>query len=393
MNKKIAPPLILLLALAFTVASTTLSAPNQTLQVSFINVGQGDAALIQDNHGFEILIDGGPPAAGPTVVAYLREKGVDSVEVIVVSHAHLDHFGGLMSVLEASDISVGQIYYNGYDGTTTSWYAFATAVHNEGLTLTSAQFPGEQTWGSSTAYILGPEAGLINIDHNEASVVLLLEHGNNRFLFTGDLGFSGEAAVVARGTPVVADVLKVGHHGSNYSSSEAFLSAVSPSVGVISVGTNTYGHPADDALERLGAAGVQVWRTDLTGTIVVNMDGETFTIVPEFDVYKLYLPLTIRGGDPDPVPGWTLVSLTSPIGVNNTARLEIQTFPNILCNLQYYTPSGNKSTAAGLGDTTSDSGGRCVWEWLIGPRTTPGEGQLHITADGKYEVIPIVITD
>jgi competence protein ComEC len=294
MRPKLALPLLVLLVIAFILATTTLSAPAHLLQVSFINVGQGDAALVQDASGFNILIDAGLPAAGPTVVAFLREQAVDQVDVVVISHAHLDHFGGLMSVLEAPDISVREVYFNGYHAASSSWHTLATAVKEEGIDMTTAQFPREFTWAGVKGYVLGPEPGITNVDHNEASLVLLLEHGSNRFLFTGDIGFSAEATVVARGTPIAADVFKVGHHGSKNSSGEAFLAAVSPSVAIIPVGKNNYGHPSAEAIERLEAAGAQVWRTDRSGTVIVYGNGETFSIVPEI-VAWVYLPLIQQG--------------------------------------------------------------------------------------------------
>jgi competence protein ComEC len=295
MSPKLTLPLLVLLIAAFILSATSLSAPHHSLQVSFINVGQGDAALVQDIDGFNILIDAGLPAAGPTVVAFLREQGVDKVDVVIISHAHLDHFGGLMSILEAPDIFLGEVYFNGYHATTSSWNALATAVKEEGIGMTPVQFPSEYTWGVVKGYVLGPQAGLVDPDLNDASIVLLLEHGSNRFLFTGDLGFSGEAAVLARGTPVAADILKVGHHGSKNSSGEAFIEAVSPSVAVISVGANSYGHPAPDTLERLAAVEVQVWRTDISGTVIVYGDGETYSVVPEMIVHWVYFPLAVRG--------------------------------------------------------------------------------------------------
>jgi competence protein ComEC len=429
MRLKIALPLLVLLILAFILATTTLSAPDHHIKVSFIDVGQGDAALIQNQDGYTILIDGGPTAAGADLVAYLRDHGTSHIDVIIISHAHLDHFGGLPAVLAAPDITVGEVYYNGYDATTQSWYALATAVAGEGITMGALQFPSEYSWGGTTGYVLGPAAGIVNPDHNEASVVLLLDHGGQRFLFAGDLGFSGEAEVIARGTPVAAGVLKVGHHGSKYSSSEAFLAAVSPAHAVISVGSNSYGHPAPEAIARLQAAGAQVWRTDLSGSIILYGDGETYSVLPEVTMYWVYVPVAVKAAAPTPTPtpipiyptptpipiyptptplpeqptpththtpsveGWTLVSLTSPITRGSMARLEIQTQAYAACYLEYYTPIGNKSTAQGLGDTTADGGGRCVWEWRISSNTTPGTGELRITADGRYGTLPIVIME
>ena len=102
-------------------------------RVAFINVGEGDAALLQDGNGFDVLIDGGEPAAGPTVVAYLRQQGVNDIDVMVNTNPDADHVGGLIDVLQQADIPVKAVLFNGYSGTTTTWYDFATAVAKDGL--------------------------------------------------------------------------------------------------------------------------------------------------------------------------------------------------------------------------------------------------------------------
>ena len=137
---------------------------------------------------------------------------------MVVTHADADHVGGLIDVLAAADIPVLQVLYNGYPGDTATWFTFATAVANEGMTPAPAQFPAEYVWGGMTARVLNPLPGLGSPEQNSASVVLLVEHGSVGYLLTGDVDSTAEAAIVARGTPVAAEILKVAHHGSRYSS-------------------------------------------------------------------------------------------------------------------------------------------------------------------------------
>ena len=269
------------------------SSTTTTLTVSFIDVGQGDSIWIHDSDNFDILIDGGKPAAGPTVLSYLRAHSIDDIDVMLATHPDSDHIGGLIDVLDATDIPVEQVLYNGYPGDTATWTDFTTAVTNEGLTLTTAQYPTEYTWGSTTAQILNPISGLSSPETNDASVVVLLSHGNVRFLFPGDISSSVESAVVAHGTPVAAQVLKVAHHGSAYSSSASFLSAVNPLEAVISVGVNTYGHPSPDTISRLLAAGARVWRTDQQGSIVIVSNGSTYNVTSPV-IYFLYLPLIMN---------------------------------------------------------------------------------------------------
>jgi competence protein ComEC len=282
------------LFIAFFYTTSTLSAPTSDLAVTFIDVNQGDSALIRDANGFDILIDGGKTSAGPTVLAMIKEQGLDDIDVMVASHADADHIGGLITVLQDNDIPVREVYYNGYPGSTLTWLSFVDAVNAEGVTLTAAQFPQTFTWGNTTAHILNPASGLVNPETNDASVVILLVHGSTRYLFTGDIDSTIEATVIARGTPVAAEVLKVAHHGSAYSSSAAFLSAVSPLEALISVGDNSYGHPAEVTLNRLLEAGARIWRTDLQGNINIASDGTTYSIFPSVATYVVYLPYQVK---------------------------------------------------------------------------------------------------
>jgi competence protein ComEC len=283
--------LVLILSICILANSADiLAASNQSLRVSFIDVGQGDAILIQDASGFNILIDGGRASAGPTVVAYLHQKEVTFIDVMVASHAHADHIGGLISVLQDQQISVQEVLYNGYPYDSNTWSNFTTAVADQDLSMSAAQFPQVYDWGSTIAYILHPDPDLIEVDQNRSSIVILLVYEGNKFLFSGDIDFAAEATIVARGTPLAAEILKVAHHGSSFSSSEEFLSAVSPEEAVIQVGRNTYGHPAPETIGQLEDAGARVWRNDIWGTIIVESNGSRYTIYA-LGKNALYLPL------------------------------------------------------------------------------------------------------
>jgi competence protein ComEC len=169
-----------------------------------------------------------------------------------------------------------------------------------GLALTTSQFPQVLTWGETTAYILNPDGAMGTPEPNEASVVVLLKHGNMKFLFTGDIDYAIEATVVARNTPVAAEVLKVAHHGSIYSSEWSFLNDVNPDEAVISVGENTYGHPAPEVIANLELIGARVWRTDQQGTILMYSDGITVTVVSPTPgaLVDGYLPLLFKSLPP-----------------------------------------------------------------------------------------------
>jgi len=279
------------------------SSQEYVIQVTFIDVGQGDSSLIQNSDGYNLLLDGGKVSAGPTVLEYLRNNGVYTLDAIIASHADSDHIGGLITVLNATDITVNSVIYNGYPGDTQTWSDFVAAVVNEGLTLTPAQFPGELHWGSTTAYIMNPISGLINPETNDVSLVLLLDHDDVEYLFTGDIDSTVEAQIIARGTPIPADILKVAHHGSNYSTSIEFLNAVKPQDSIMSVGPNSYGHPGDQTLARLLASGTTIWRTDKNGTIIVtSSDGTSYQVIPSITGKYIFLPIVNRGESQSPTP-------------------------------------------------------------------------------------------
>jgi len=255
--------------------------------VSFIAVGQGDAILVRDGNGFDVLVDGGRQSAGAIVLAYLRQVGVDDLEAILATHADRDHLGGLIDVLMADDIPVESALYNGYPGDTQTWTQFVEAVAAEGLNLISVQYPRTLAWGGAVAQVLNPLPNLASPEQNEASVVLLLTIGQVDLILTADIDSQTESDLLARGLSLQAEVLKVAHHGSQYSSGLDFLEAVQPEEAIISVGQNSYGHPAPETMQRLTSVGARLWRTDFTGTVVVTGDGLSYSLSPHLD----YLPL------------------------------------------------------------------------------------------------------
>jgi competence protein ComEC len=262
--------------------------------VSFIDVGQGDAALLHDPAGCNVLIDGGKPSAGPTVVSFLHAQGVNQINAMVATHADSDHIGGLIDVLQTNSISVTQVLYNGRgDAGSSTWNSFVNAIVAKGLTLTVAHWPLTYTWCTIQAQVLNPSPLEPFDNDNDMSVVLLAQHGATRYLFTGDISSDVDVSITQRTTALPIDVLKVSHHGSAYASSAAFLALAHPRVAVISVGPNAYGHPAPETLARLSNIGAQIKRTDLSGTITLH-DSASFT-------HSVYLPIV--AAPPAPMPG------------------------------------------------------------------------------------------
>ena len=272
------------------------------LVVTFLNVGQGDAIWIKTPDGNDILIDGGPHSAGPGVVSYLQSHGCTDIEYMVLTHPHEDHVGGLVTVLE--DMPVDAVWYNGQSYTSGIYSQFLNLISSNSIPTVVVSAGQTFTVGSLTFAILHPST--IGSDLNDNSVVLRLSYGQVDFMLTGDVETSGEAEILSQGYAVEAEVLKVGHHGSDTSTSWGFLTAVSPEVAVISVGAgNSYGHPSATTLARLASVGATTYRTDLDGCVAVTTDGTDYyvstcnspvTATPTAELTKwVYLPVVARG--------------------------------------------------------------------------------------------------
>jgi len=285
------------------------------LQVAYINVGQGDSIWLHGSDGTDILIDGGPRSAGPTVVAYLQQEGIDDIEAVILSHGDADHVGGLIDVLRSA-IPVDAVLYNGQHHTSLTYQQFLTETMKRGLTPTPAQVGQSYTWGPVNASVLNPQNPPTG-EQNEDSVVILAVYGDVRFLFPGDISSDTEQTILGLGTPVAAGVLKVAHHGSRYSSSASFLDAVGAELAIISVGAdNSYGHPAQETLDRLQAAGARVLRTDRNCTITVTTDGQTYNVSACF---VAFLPLVAQAVPSEPTP----THGTTPIPYPDTGNIVI----------------------------------------------------------------------
>ena len=247
--------------------STPVTAP--TLSVSYINVGQGDSMLIKVED-CDILIDAGTANYGSTVSSYLKSQEVDDLELVINTHPDADHCGGLTQVFK--DYTVEQVWISKDTSKTTAAYKnFTSAITSEGLTAKKPNAGTVYTYGYLTLTVIYSQ--VVSGDSNNSSIVTMLEYGSFKFLFTGDVGEVSEPSLISSGYDISCDVLKVGHHGSKYSSTTAFLNKVKPEYGVICVGSNSYGHPTSDALNRLSAAGTTVYRTDKNGNVKFTTDG------------------------------------------------------------------------------------------------------------------------
>ncbi len=242
------------------------------LVVHFIDVGQGDAILV-DYGTNEVLIDGGD--GSPSVVDYLRGYIDGPLEVMVATHPHADHIGGLGAALAA--FQVQEVWSCGQTSTSQTYANFTTAVQAEGAEVHVARRGDEINAGGLTFKVLNPVSE--SDSTNNSSVVLSLSFGQVDFLFEGDAEHEAEASMTAAGLIPDVDILKVGHHGSRTASSAAFLSTAKPEVAIYMAGMdNSYGHPHAETITALQAIGATIYGTDVGGDIAVVTDGQTYGV-------------------------------------------------------------------------------------------------------------------
>lgn len=245
-------------------------------EIRFIDVGQADAALVECD-GHYMLIDGGNKADASKIYSILQSGKVEKLDIVVGTHAHEDHIGGLPGAFSytTADLTLSPVTaYN-----TDAFEDFAKYANKNGGGIVVPNVGDTYPLGSATVSILGVNS---TTDTNDSSIILKIEYGKTSFLFTGDAERDAEQAVLNSGADLSATVLKVGHHGSADSTSYRFLREIMPEYAIISVGKdNVYGHPTEEALSRLRDADVKVYRTDQQGDIVCNSDGITVTVSVE----------------------------------------------------------------------------------------------------------------
>lgn len=245
-------------------------AASQGLRVHFIDVGQGDSILAESDGRF-MLVDAGENNQADTVINYLKDSGVTSLDYVIGTHPHSDHIGGLDKVIDAFPVET--VILPPVEHTTRTFEDVLEAVSNKGLKITRPVPGDEYSLGMASFTILSPVRDY-DTDLNNWSVGIRLSYGNNGFVMCGDAEAEAEQDMVQSSALLKADVLKAGHHGSSTSTSDDFLRKISPSFVVIQCGEgNSYGHPHKETMEKLQKAGCQVFRTDESGTIVASADG------------------------------------------------------------------------------------------------------------------------
>lgn len=273
--------------------------PDSELRITFIDVGQGDGIVVEFPDSV-LLVDAGrnSDASNDPIEDYLHQRGHATVHHFVVTHADADHSGGCDDIFDAFDVL--QFYHPGADKDTQTWQECLDAAQGEAQIQTDAGLdPGDLLAFSSHATVTLLSIDADDGDHNEGGIALHIQYGAASAILAGDLGCDTEDDIRLQFPGLVdVDVLQAGHHGSKYSSCTPWLDATTPQHVAVSVGSNNYGHPTDEALSRIAASGADTWRTDHHGTITFSTDGTGWSVIPSTG----WDPYVHEDPEPEPEP-------------------------------------------------------------------------------------------
>ena len=245
------------------------------LTISYIDVGQADSILIRDN-GVNMLIDAGNNEDGEKLVTYFKSLGISEFKYVIGTHAHEDHIGGMDDII--NNFKIDNFYMPNAITTTATFEDVLDALAKNNVKLETPEIDSSFTLNTSRIDILYTGTDTTNL--NNTSIICKLTYGNNKFLFMGDAPTSSEDKIINK--DISANVIKIGHHGSSYSSGKKFLKTVNPQYAIISVGhNNTYNHPNEKTLTKLNDLNIKVYRTDEDGTIILSSDGNNITFKEE----------------------------------------------------------------------------------------------------------------
>lgn len=252
-----------------------------TLQVHYIDVGQGDCQLVVTSSA-TVLIDCGEREYYERVIDYIKGLDISKLDYVVVSHPHTDHMGGMSYIIDEFDVGtvIMPKIQDSALPTTNAYKRLLTSISEKNIKVNYAE-PGKKYGvGGAVMTVLSPVKDYDNLNNYSAAV--RITHGENTFLFTGDIEKKAEADILSNGGDVSATVLKVAHHGSSGSSSKAFIDAVNPEYAVIGVGTgNDYGHPHKETLKWIEERKLKLYRTDLNGNVIFTSTGSSLTVKTE----------------------------------------------------------------------------------------------------------------
>lgn len=344
---------------------------SDTLRVNYIDVGQGDSIFIQLPNKETMLIDAGEAYESENVINYLNNLGITKIDYVVGTHPHTDHIGGLESVVNTFDI--GSIYMPKAISTSKTYEDLLTAISNKGLKVKTAK-SGVVVLDENNLKLefIAPNSDNYS-ELNNYSAVLKLTYLDNTFLFMGDAETLSENEITS---DVDADVIKVGHHGSDSSSGIEFVKKVSPEYAIVMVGEgNSYNHPYQSIIDRYQSVGAEVLRTDLDGNIFCDSDGSTVTCNVDKD------SSSNSNSNSTSTSNINLVSMTTPVSRGSDATISIKGVPNTTYDIDVMYSSG-ESKASGLEDKTSDSEGNVSWTFKVSSNVKVGTYEVKIT-DGS----------
>lgn len=284
------------------------------LEVHFIDVGQGDCILVISPNGSVMLIDAGETTAGQKIVSYIKKSGITTIDKLVTTHPHADHIGGMQAVL--NNFEVKKVYDSGFPHTTKTYENLLTKIDEKNIGFEIAQRGKQIDLDNNLVIdILHPTSTMKDINNN--SIVLRITYDDVSFMLTGDAEKEAEEMILSHSPNLQSQILKVGHHGSNTSTSSEFLNAVKPKITIIQVGkNNTYGHPTEEILSRLNSLGIEIYRNDLQGDIVVKTDGKTYSVNTQPFTYK-----PIQKQELQPIPK---LEYLGKVNINTASFEELQ---------------------------------------------------------------------
>jgi len=322
------------------------------IAVHFIDVGQGNAVLIQQGSQ-TMLIDAGDNHMSDRVVRYLKNQGIEKVDYLIGTHPHADHIGGMEDVIDG--FKIGTIIIPDVAHTTQTFENMLLAVERNDLKLTKPFVGDTYSLGEAKATIVAPNSSGYN-NLNDYSVGIRIDFGSRSFLFTGDAERPSEEEMTNNHSilSLDVDVLLIPHHGSNSSSTAAFLEAASAKYGVIQVGEdNRYGHPHPEVLERLNSFDMEIYRNDLHGTVIVTSDGEHIQIETE----KMPKESNAPPADNKVEPAEEEKTTQEGININTASQSELQKIIHIgpayaeqIVDLRPFTSIDDLTRVNGIGD-------------------------------------------
>ncbi|WP_245830945.1 MBL fold metallo-hydrolase [Sediminibacillus massiliensis] len=252
--------------------------PDDKLRVHYIDVGQADASLLEFG-SYRILIDAGNWNSDD-VVQYLHDQNVEKLDIVIGTHPDADHIGQMDQVI--NQFEVEEVWLSGNTSTSDTFTRLIEAIESSGAAYEEPRAGDVYDIGPLEINVLYPDT--ITGKTNQESISLKLSYGETEFIFTGDAETEQEREMIESGTDLDADILQLGHHGSDTSTSKAFLKAVTPEVAVYSAGAdNPYGHPASEVIQRIGKLGAKLYGTDIHGTVIVETNGEEYQVTTKKD--------------------------------------------------------------------------------------------------------------